>query len=187
MTRRADLPQTRAEFFSADGVLLIVREAPPAPSPVKGQPAFIASNPIEGDEILLAVWDDGTVTALNGHVDLGTGIRTALAQIVAEELDVPLACVTMVLGTTSMAPNQGATIASASLQIHAVPLRAAAAQAREWLLARASDLFGAPASGLSLRNGTVRLIEEPDRKVPYGDLLRGQHVELPLVLDTPVK
>ena len=187
MTRRADQPRTRADFHAARGVLLVTREPPEAAPRVQGQPAVVAGNPEEGVEILLAVWDDGTVTALNGHVDLGTGLRTALAQVVAEELDVPLACVTMVLGTTSMAPNQGATIASASLQIHAVPLRAAAAQARAWLLARASELLGVPVEGLSLRNGTVRLVEEPDRKVPYGDLLRGEHVVLPLVADTPPK
>src|SRR6059058_5437612 len=88
----------------------------------------------EGElETFIKITAEGSVTALNGHVDLGTGIRTALAQIVAEELDIRLDCVTMVLGTTSMAPNQGATIASASLQIHAVPLRAAAAQAKAWL------------------------------------------------------
>jgi nicotinate dehydrogenase subunit B len=164
MTRRADEPRTRADFHNAQGVLLVTREPPPAPPPVKGQPAAVPGNPAEGVEILIAVWDDGSVTALNGHVDLGTGIRTALAQIVAEELDVPLACVSMVLGTTSMAPNQGATIASASLQIHAVPLRAAAAQAREWLRAR-----------------------DPDGSLGYGTVLRGQHVELPLVLETVPK
>ncbi len=77
--------------------------------------------------------DTGEVLAFNGHVDLGTGIRTALAQIVAEELDVPLARVRMVLGHTEATPNQGPTIASASIQISAIPLRRAAAQARAWL------------------------------------------------------
>ena len=83
----------------------------------------MSGNPAEGDEILLAVWDDGSVTALHGHVDLGTGIRTALAQIVAEELEVDLGAVHVVLGSTALAPNQGATIASSSIQIHALPLR----------------------------------------------------------------
>lgn len=131
--RRADVPRTRRDFLAAKGVLLIVREPPPAPPPVKGQPTLVASNPAEGPEVLLAVWDDGSVTALNGHVDLGTGLQTALAQIVAEELDVALTHVRMVLGHTASAPNQGATIASASIQVHAQPLRLAAAQAKAWL------------------------------------------------------
>ena len=66
---------------------------------------------------------DGLVTAYNGHVDLGTGIRTALGQIVDEELDVSFARVVVVLGDTALVPNQGATIASETIQITAVPLR----------------------------------------------------------------
>lgn len=72
------------------------------------------------------------VYAFNGHVDLGTGIRTSLAQIVAEELDLSLDQVKMVLGDTERAPNQGATIASATVQISAIPLRNAAAEARRF-------------------------------------------------------
>ncbi|RST52499.1 molybdopterin cofactor-binding domain-containing protein [Variovorax sp. DXTD-1] len=180
MTRRANLPRTRAEFLVADGVLLVVRETPPAPSPAKGQPTAVAGNPIEGDEILLAVWDDGSASALNGHVDLGTGIQTALAQIVAEELDLGMPCVRMMLGDTARAPNQGATIASASIQIHSQPLRLAAAQARAWLLARAAERLGAAADVLQIRNGVVRVIEEPDRRVTYADLLAGQRTVLRL-------
>ncbi|MBN8756959.1 MULTISPECIES: molybdopterin cofactor-binding domain-containing protein [Variovorax] len=180
MTRRADLPQTRAEFLAADGVLLVLRETPPAPPPAKGQPAFIASNPVEGDEVLLAVWDDGSASALNGHVDLGTGIQTALAQIVAEELDLGMPCVRMMLGDTARAPNQGATIASASIQIHSQPLRLAAAQARAWLLARAAERLGVPADALQVRNGVVRVTETPDRHVSYADLVAGQRTVLRL-------
>ncbi|PIF76103.1 nicotinate dehydrogenase subunit B [Variovorax sp. 54] len=187
MTRRADLPQTRAEFLAADGVLLVVRDAPPPPPPAKGQPAFIASNPIEGDEVLLALWDDGSVSALNGHVDLGTGIQTALAQIVAEELDLGMPCVRMMLGDTARAPNQGATIASASLQIHAQPLRLAAAQARAWLLARAAEQLGVAVDALQVRNGVVRVTETPDRHINYADLVAHQRTVLRLDLDTTPK
>jgi nicotinate dehydrogenase subunit B len=165
MTRAhaSNAPLTRADFHAAVGVLLVTREPPPAPPAVKGQPGLVSGNPAEGPEILLAVWDDGSVTALSGHVDLGTGLRTALAQIVAEELSVGLDRVNMVLGDTTRTPNQGATIASASIQIHAIPLRAAAAQAQAWLLARHS----APGN--------------------CAELLSGQHIELPLDLQTAVK
>ena len=125
--------RTRQDFHAARGVLLVVRDPPPLLAPAKGQPAAVPGNPAEGVEILLAVRHDGSVTGLHGHVDLGTGLATALAQIVAEELGIDLARVQMLLGNTAAAPNQGATIASASIQVHAVPLRAAAAQARAWL------------------------------------------------------
>ncbi|WP_440533144.1 molybdopterin cofactor-binding domain-containing protein [Variovorax sp. YR566] len=180
MTRRADLPRTRAEFLSANGVLLVVRETPLAPPPAKGQPAFIAGNPIEGDEILLAVWDDGSASALNGHVDLGTGIQTALGQIVAEELDLGMPCVRVMLGDTARAPNQGATIASASIQIHAQPMRLAAAQARAWLTARAAERLGVADDALQMHNGVVRITEAPDRHVSYAELVAGQRTVLRL-------
>ena len=73
-------------------------------------------------ETFIKIAADGAVTAFNGHVDLGTGIRTALGQIVAEELDVSFARVVVVLGDTARVPNQGATIASETIQITAVPL-----------------------------------------------------------------
>lgn len=187
MTRRADTPLTRADFHAAMGVLLVTREPPPAAPAVNGQPALVSANPQEGVEILIAVWDDGSVTALNGHVDLGTGIRTALAQIVAEELDVTLDRVNMVLGDTTRAPNQGATIASASIQIHAIPLRAAAAQARAWLVARAAEHLQVDRATLGVRDGVVCGNGSEARSLAYGHLLAQQHVELSLALDTPLK
>ena len=135
MIHRAATRLSRAELRAALGVLLISREPAPAAPPVPGQPAAVMANPAEGPEPLIAVWSDGSVTALHGHVDLGTGLATALAQIVAEELDVAACDVHVALGDTARTPNQGATIASASIQIHAEPLRRAAAQARAWLLA----------------------------------------------------
>src|SRR5258708_6780645 len=109
----------RADYRRAQDALLVVRPVPPAPPPVPGQPPAGPANPADGEDVLLALWADGRVTGLHGHVDLGTGLQTALAQIVAEELGVPIERVSMLLGSTGSAPNQGATIASASIQIHA--------------------------------------------------------------------
>ncbi len=187
MNRRADLPLTRAEFLSANGVLVVTRNPPPPPPPAAGQPASVFANPEEGVEILVAVWDDGSVTALNGHVDLGTGIRTALAQIVAEELDVSLARVNMVLGDTARAPNQGATIASTSIQKHAEPLRIASAQAKAWLVASAAKKWGVDPVFVLVDDGMVQLASDASTRISYGELLRMQQVELLLDTTTPVK
>jgi nicotinate dehydrogenase subunit B len=199
MNRRADTPLSRADFHAAQGVLLIVRDPPPPPLPAKGQPKLVTGNPAEGVEILIAVWDDGSVTALNGHVDLGTGIRTALAQIVAEELDVDMARINMVLGDTTLTPNQGATIASASLQIHAAPLRLAAAQARHWLVAQAAERLQIGVGVLETHDGRVRLKSDaadlagpspstdPVAGVGYGELIAARHTVLLLDPATPIK
>ena len=182
--------RTRADFLSASGVLLLLRE-PVAPAPpVKGQPAAVASNPSEGPEILLSVWDDGHIVALHGHVDLGTGVRTAFAQIVAEELGVDVDQVDMILGDTGTAPNQGPTIASASLQIHAQPLRIAAAQARRHLLARAAGVLGTTADLLQVTRGVVSARSGDGADSPtvtYAQLVSGQNERLMLDLTTPVR
>jgi nicotinate dehydrogenase subunit B len=136
-------------------------------------------------ETFIKITADGSVTAFNGHVDLGTGIRTALGQIVAEELDVSFARVVVVLGDTSRVPNQGATIASETIQITAVPLRNAAAQARQFLAERAAERLEVPVEDLSIEDGLIR--GKDNRSVSYGELIAGETVRLELKDDVPVK
>ena len=94
MNFRAANWRYRVDFRQASGVLLVLREPPLALPPAAGQPPSVPANPAEGPELLLALVDEGqgvvSVTVLAGHVDLGTGIATAYAQIVAEELDLAL-------------------------------------------------------------------------------------------------
>ncbi len=136
-------------------------------------------------ETFIKITADGSVTAFNGHVDLGTGIRTALGQIVAEELDVSFARVVVVLGDTSVVPNQGPTIASETIQITAVPLRKAAAQARHFLLARAAERLELSVQDLAIEDGLIR--GGDNRSVSYGELIAGETIRLELADDVPVK
>ena len=136
-------------------------------------------------ETFIRITADGSVTAFNGHVDLGTGIRTALGQIVAEELDVSFARVVVVLGDTSQVPNQGATIASETIQITAVPLRHAAAQARHFLIARAAERLELAAEDLTVEDGLVR--GRDNRSVSYGELIGGETIRLELSDKVEVK
>ena len=136
-------------------------------------------------ETFIRITADGSVTAFNGHVDLGTGIRTALGQIVAEELDVSFARVVVVLGDTSVVPNQGATIASETIQVTAVPLRNAAAQARHFLLARAAERLELPVGDLAIEDGLIR--GKDNRSVSYGELIAGEVIRLELADDVAVK
>jgi nicotinate dehydrogenase subunit B len=181
-------PVSRQQLYDAQNVLIVVR---PPQAPVKaaiGQPGSRSSFvPTEAD-MFVVVRGDGSVVAFNGHVDLGTGIGTALAQIVAEELDVPLTRVSIVLGNTSEAPNQGPTIASATIQLSAVPLRLAAAQARQFLVGQAAQRFGAHADTLDVRDGIVhRRGEDLARGIGYGELIAGRRIELTLSAETPLK
>ena len=135
-------------------------------------------------ETFIKITADGSVTAFNGHVDLGTGIQTALGQIVAEELDVSFARVVVVLGDTSRVPNQGATIASETIQISAVPLRKAAAQARQFLFGRAAERLELPIADLAVEDGLIR---GHNRSVSYGELIGDEIIRLELADDIRVK
>ncbi|MBL0375142.1 molybdopterin-dependent oxidoreductase [Rhizobium sp. KVB221] len=136
-------------------------------------------------EIHLAIDSQGKVTAFCGKVDLGTGIRTALAQIAAEELDVAFDAVTMVLGATSVTPDQGPTIASETIQITARPLRLAAATARHLLLARAAEVLDVPVAGLTVEDGIVH--HQDIRAISYGELVRGKHERIEIDLEITLK
>jgi len=138
-----------------------------------------------GYETFIKITADGGVTAYNGHVDLGTGIRTALGQIVAEELDVSFARVIVVLGDTTRVPNQGPTIASETIQITAVPLRNAAAQARQFLITRAAARLELPVDDLTIEDGLIR--GHDNRSVSYGELIAGDTIRIELSSDVVVK
>jgi nicotinate dehydrogenase subunit B len=186
--RRA-APPSRQQLYDAHSVLIVTRPPQAPVKPAIGQPGSRSSFvPTEAD-LFLVVRDDGSVVAFNGHVDLGTGIGTALAQIVAEELDVPLTRVSIVLGHTREAPNQGPTIASATIQISAVPLRHAAAQARQFLLAEAAARFSVSVEQLDVRDGVVfqRDGGTAAKGIGYGDLVSGKRVELKLDTNAPLK
>lgn len=139
------------------------------------------------DELFIRLDETGTATGYCGHVDLGTGIRTALTQIIAEELDLPFDRVGMVLGDTEKAPNQGATIASETIQVSAVPLRRAAAQARLVLLGLAASRTGIGAETLRTEDGQVLGPEGSNVRFTYGELLLGQELRERLDEAQPVK
>src|SRR6202521_1842948 len=145
-----------------------------------------AASDAEGSfETFVKITADGSVTAFNGHVDLGTGIRTALGQIVAEELDVSFARVVVVLGDTARVPNQGATIASETIQVTAVPLRNAAAQARHFLPERAAEWLELPVEDLAIEDGLIR--GRDNRSVSYGELIGDEVIRLELADEVGVK
>ncbi|MGJ8647726.1 MAG: molybdopterin cofactor-binding domain-containing protein [Marinomonas colpomeniae] len=176
--------ETRAELFAKSQGLFIVKESNPPLSPAQKADDIKTTTELE---IYIAIDAEGKVTAFNGHVDLGTGIRTALAQIVAEELDLEMNQVKMVLGDTERAPNQGATIASATLQITAVPLRHAAATARQYLLISAAKHLGITPDKLTFLAGHIFSKEDPNISVFYGDLVSHDKVVLEIDENAPLK
>jgi len=111
---------------------------------------------------------DGSATVFTGKVELGQGIVTALAQIAAEELDLPLARVQMVSGDTGRTPNEGQTAGSQSIENSGTALRMAAAEVRSILLELASPRVELDADALTVVEGVV--ISPNGKSVTYAEL-----------------
>src|SRR5258707_853555 len=103
----------------------------------------------------LAIKSDGAVVAYFGKMDMGQGVDVAIAQIVAEELDVPLARVGVVMGDTALTVNQGGASGSTGVQKGGIALRNAAAEARRVLLELASAQLRVPADRLAVDESSV--------------------------------
>src|SRR5436853_4265250 len=125
----------------------------------------------------LAIAPDGTVSVFTSKVDLGTGTGTALGQIVAEELDVPVLKIRMEIGDTTKTVDQGRTSASRTLERAGPQLRQAAAAARQELLTRAAAQLGAPANQLTVTDGVVSVAGNPAKSVSYAALVGGRRFD----------
>ena len=164
--------------------LLILRAPSLPPQPVAGQPGVVSTYLQAHDDIFVAITTEN-IYAFNGHVDLGTGIQTALGQIVADELDIQTTQLRMVLGHTEASPNQGPTIASASIQISAIPLRKAAAQAKQLLLQHQATTWQVDAQQLQVKNGQIL---GPNGLVSsYYEAVKGASLRAYLDMDTVTK
>ena len=112
---------------------------------------------------------DGTATVFTGKVELGQGILTALRQIAAEELDLPLARITTISGDTGRTPNEGQTAGSQSVENSGTALRMAGAEVHALLVDLAAKRLGVAADRLAVADG---VISAPDgRKIGYGELV----------------
>ncbi len=134
---------------------LTVRHPAPVgpPSEAALPPALLATPELDR---WLRVDEADTVTAFSGKVELGQGLRTALAQIVAEELDLALERVRVVMADTALTPDEGNTVSSMSLETSGAALRWAAAEARRRLLAIAYEELEAPPERLVVDDGVIR-------------------------------
>ena len=126
---------------------------------------------------------NGKVTIYVGKVDLGTGTKTALAQMAADELDVAFEQIDMVMGDTATTPDQWITGANLTIAQGGGELRKACATARAALLTRASSKLGAPVSELQVSKGVVSLKSDATKAVSYNELLQGGGKALDLKVD----
>src|SRR5438093_4341083 len=130
----------------------------------------------------IAIAADGTVTAYTGKCELGQGIFTVQTQLVAEELSVPIARVTLIQCDTSIAPDQGTTSGSQSTptNFNERNLAQAGATAREALVRLASERLGVPVNQLAAADGVIAVKGDASKRVSYGELVGGRKLGIPL-------
>jgi len=124
----------------------------------------------------LRIEEDGRVTCFTGKVELGQGVITSLAQMLADELDVTLDSVDMVMGDTSLCPWDMGTFGSMSTRFFGPPLRAASAEARAVLIELAAEYLKAPKDQLKAKNGTIFDKTQNKRRVTYAQLTKGKTI-----------
>jgi nicotinate dehydrogenase subunit B len=178
---------TRRDFLEATGILVVSFSLRGV---LTASDALSATSPktIALDEVdaYLAINPAGHVTLYSGKVELGTGVSTALLQIVAEELDVSLKNVGLIEGDTTLTPAQGKTWGSLTIQVGGIQIRQAAATARQALLQEASKKLGVPAGDLIVKQGIVRA-RNNGKQVSYGELIGGKSFSLKIDKQAPIK
>ena len=187
----AAMPISRRTFLAAGGVLIVglglENVGRPRAQTAHGADRFLGK-PLAPDTVdsFLAVHADGSVTVFVGKVDIGTGSRIAMRQLVGEELDVPLERIAMIEGDTALTPNQGATAGSYGIARGGVQLRQAAATARQALLAQAASRLGRPVGDLEISDGVVRA-RDGGPSVAYGELIGDRAFNLRVDKAAPLK
>lgn len=165
----------RRRFLLGMGALVVVVPAASAAAWAQGMTVPADKPPLTPTELdtWIAVARDGEVTVFFGKPDVGQGVDVAVAQMVAEEMDVPLDKVTILGGDTALTYDQGGVSGSTGVQRGGTMLRDAAAEARRVLVEAAAVKLKAPVETLKVRDGVVSVIGSPRRKVSYAQLVDG--------------
>jgi nicotinate dehydrogenase subunit B len=177
---------SRQAFLVSSGTLIV---AFPLLSGGSGAaPALTGGKSVATDQVdaFLSIDGKGDVTVYSGKVELGTGVSTAIVQIVAEELSVAFDRVKLVQGDTSLTPNQGPTFASLSIQNGGTQIRTAAATAREALLSRAAHRLRIPKQELSVHAGIVTP-RSGGKGISYAELAGQRAIHLTVDPHAPLK
>ena len=177
----------RRKFFKISGGGLIVAFV------LKDQISFDDKGPTSetsstdaGDvNAWIHIGKEGRITVYTGKVEVGQNIRTSLSQIVAEELVVPVASVTMIMGDTDLVPYDAGTFGSRTTPQMGTQLRRAAATARKALIEMAAKKWNAQATGLKAENGAIVNIATKE-KIGYGELAKGEQLMMSISDTVPV-
>lgn len=170
--------QDRRDFLKKLGGGIIVVFTIGKLSVIEGLSNELAIN-LEDDlnfNAYLRVKEDGRVDCYTGKIEMGQGALTSLAQALAEELEVSVYSVDMVMGDTELCPYDAGTWGSLTTRFADPPIRAAAAEAREILLNLAAEQLGISKENLQVENGVISAINNPAKAISYASLTKGQKI-----------
>ena len=179
---------SRRDLLRAGGAIVVSFSLPAA---ARGQALSAPGKTLDGGEVdgFLAVQQDGSVTIYSGKVDLGTGYRIAVRQMVAEELDIAVGGIALIEGDTALTPDQGPTAGSTGITRGAVPIRQAAATARKELLRLAAEHFNTTPDNLRVDDGVFSMMRTRGTLPPrsFGELVGGKRFSLKVDAKAPLK
>jgi isoquinoline 1-oxidoreductase len=155
-------------------------------SELNGLSKTLSSKPDEGS---IAAWiqiqENGKISVFTGKVEVGQNIRTSLAQVVAEELSVPVDSIEMVMGDTLLTPYDRGTYGSLSTPTMGPKLRKAAASMREALADMAAEQWKVDKKTVQLKNGQITHTGS-GKTLGYGELTKGKKIVLPVNEQAPL-
>lgn len=125
----------------------------------------------------LRIHADGRISCFTGKIEMGQGIVTSLAQMIADELDVPLNAIDMVMGDTDLCPYDGGTVGSRTTKYFGPALRQAGATAKAILLQMASARWQIDPLRLAVTDAVIFVENDPSKKVSYAELVAGEKLE----------
>jgi nicotinate dehydrogenase subunit B len=168
---------SRRAFLAASGALVVTLAERPAWAATANGAA--ARPPLTGDALssYITIETDGTVVAYYGKIDGGQGLGTAIAQMVAEEIDVPFERVRVVMGDSALTLDMGGASAAIGVSHGGMVLRRTAAEARRLLIEMAVASLGLPAEQLATTDGFVHASADPTRRVSYAELIGGRYFD----------
>lgn len=135
----------------------------------------------------LLIEESGNVKLFTGKIEMGQGVITSLAQMLADELDAKLESIEMIMGDTDRCPWDMGTFGSMTTRFFGPPLRAAGAEARATLIKLASDKLDIPVSRLEASEGVVYDTVDKNKSITYGELAKGQKIAKIIEGDVPIK
>jgi isoquinoline 1-oxidoreductase len=167
----------RRDFFKLLGGGVVVYMSTSNPSELLALPLAQRREVPKDYNAFITIQENGQVICHIGKIEMGQGPITSLPQQVADELDVPLESITMIMGDTELCAYDAGTWGSLTTREYSHYINAACAEARAVLIQMASEYLGISKENLKAKDGIVFDASDPDKQVAYGWLSKGAKLD----------